>query len=174
MVPQDLFGRYFGGNELKDKVLRVTFNIVYYCILLSQVMMRTLDQHRRKVYVSPRVLQQTLNYVNQAVGHAFSWKMLKPHSAAVIQEVLFPILCYTDADEELWQCDPHEYIRTKFDIFEDYVSPVMAAQTLLHTICKKRKDQLQKTMEFLMQVFSYVQYLINFTLLLIFFKNCLL
>ena len=115
-------------------------------------MMRTLDQHRRKVFVSPRVLQQTLNYVNQAVGHAFSWKMLKPHSVAVIQEVLFPIMCYTDADEELWQCDPHEYIRTKFDIFEDYVSPVMAAQTLLHTICKKRKDMLQKTMEFLMQV----------------------
>ena len=111
-----------------------------------------MDQHRQKDYVSPRVLQQTLNYINQAVGHAFSWKMLKPHSTAVIQEVLFPALCYTDADEELWQCDPHEYIRTKFDIFEDYVSPVMAAQTLLHTVCKKRKDMLQKTMEFLMQV----------------------
>jgi len=121
---------------------------------MLEVMLRTLDQHRQKVYVSPRVLQQTLNYINQAVGHAFSWKMLKPHSSAVIQEVLFPALCYTDADEELWQCDPHEYIRTKFDIFEDYVSPVMAAQTLLHTVCKKRKDMLQKTMEFLMQVLT--------------------
>ena len=77
--------------------------------------------------------------------------MLKPHSGAVIQEVLFPTMCYTDADAELWAADPHEYIRTKFDIFEDYVSPVMAAQTLLHTVCKKRKDMLQKTMEFLMQ-----------------------
>lgn len=134
-------------------------------------MMRTLDQHRRKVYVSPRVLQQTLNYINQAVGHAFSWKMLKPHSVAVIQEVLFPTLCYTDADDELWKCDPHEYIRTKFDIFEDYVSPVMAAQTLLHTVCKKRKDMLQKTMEFLMQVskrffFLSTQFILNYLYLL--------
>ena len=48
-------------------------------------MMRTLDQHRRKLYVAPRVLQQTLNYVNQAVGHAFTWKMLKPHAVAVVQ-----------------------------------------------------------------------------------------
>lgn len=137
-------------------------------------MMRTLDQHRLKVYVSPRGLQQTLNYVNQAVGHAFSWKMLKPRASAVIQEVLFPIMCYTDADDELWKCDPHEYIRTKFDILsEDNVSPVMAAQTFarlhsvarlqrlhsvqpcaMHTVCKKRKDMLQITMEYLMQVNS--------------------
>jgi len=83
--------------------------------------------------------------------------MLKPHAEAVIREVLFPTMCYTDADAELWQCDPHEYIRTKFDIFEDYVSPVMAAQTLLHTVCKKRKDMLQNTMEFLMQVsYSFI------------------
>ena len=32
--------------------------------LHTQVMMRILDQHCLKVYVTPRVLQQTLNYVN--------------------------------------------------------------------------------------------------------------
>ncbi|KAK4008612.1 importin-7 [Daphnia magna] len=150
-----VFERYGSpGNVNKEYKEFADWFLKTFSAGILEVMMRTLDQHRRKVYVSPRVLQQTLNYVNQAVGHAFSWKMLKPHSAAVIQEVLFPIMCYTDADEELWQCDPHEYIRTKFDIFEDYVSPVMAAQTLLHTICKKRKDQLQKTMEFLMQVLT--------------------
>ena len=121
--------------------------------------MRTLDQHRRKLYVTPRVLQQTFDYVNQALGHAVAWKMFKPHSEALIREVIFPTMCYTDADAELWQCNPHEYIRTKFDIFEDYVSPVMAAQTLLHTVCKKRKDMLQNTMEFLMEVnYSFIYY----------------
>lgn len=40
------------------------------------------------------------------------------------------------------------------DIFEDFVSPVTAAQTLLHSCCKKRKDMLQKTMEFIMQVLN--------------------
>ena len=29
-------------------------------------------------------------------------------------------------------------LRIKFDIFEDFVSPVTAAQTLLHSACKKR------------------------------------
>lgn len=43
---------------------------------------------------------------------------------------------------------------TVTDIFEDFVSPITAAQTLLHSSCKKRKDMLQKTMHFIMQVLT--------------------
>lgn len=32
----------------------------------------------------------------------------------IIQDVVFPLMCYTDGDEELWQEDPYEYIRMKF------------------------------------------------------------
>lgn len=34
--------------------------------------------------------------------------------AAIIRDVIFPIMRYSDADEELWDSDPIEYIRTKF------------------------------------------------------------
>lgn len=40
------------------------------------------------------------------------------------------------------------------DIFEDFVSPVSAAQTLLHSACKKRKDMLQDTMQFILRVLT--------------------
>lgn len=40
------------------------------------------------------------------------------------------------------------------DVFEDFVSPVTAAQALLHSACKKRKDMLQKTMQLLNQVLN--------------------
>lgn len=40
------------------------------------------------------------------------------------------------------------------DIFEDFVSPVTAAQTLLHSACKKRKDMLPKTMQFCVEVLT--------------------
>lgn len=40
------------------------------------------------------------------------------------------------------------------DIFEDFVSPVTAAQTLLTSACKKRKDMLQKTVIFITQVLT--------------------
>lgn len=39
-------------------------------------------------------------------------------------------------------------------MFEDFVSPVTAAQTLLHSACKKRKDMLQKAMTMVTQVLT--------------------
>ena len=33
---------------------------------------------------------------------------------AIIQEVVFPLMCYTEEDDELWQEDPYEFIRVKY------------------------------------------------------------
>nr|CAD7442736.1 unnamed protein product [Timema bartmani] len=150
-----MFERYGSpGNVTKEYKEFSEWYLKTFSAGILEVLLKILDQHRRKIYVSPRVLQQTINYINQAVSHAFSWKFLKPHMFAIVQDVLFPILSYSAADEELWNTDPYEYIRVKFDIFEDFVSPVTAAQTLLHSCCKKRKDMLQKTMHFVMQVLT--------------------
>lgn len=119
-----------------------------------QVLLKILNLYRSKVYVSPRVLQQTLNYLDQGVGQSVAWKLLKPHMLSVVQDVLFPLMCYSDADQELWNSDPYEYVRVKFDIYEDLVSPVTAAQGLLLSIVRKRKEMLEKTMVFLMQVLT--------------------
>ena len=115
-------------------------------------MLKNLDQFRRQIYVSPRVMQQALNYINTAISHAHSWKLIKPHMLQIIQDIVFPLMSYSESDAELWDTDPYEYIRIKFDIFEDFVSPVTAAQTLLHSACKKRKEMLQKTMNLLLTI----------------------
>ncbi|KAH0514418.1 Importin-8 [Microtus ochrogaster] len=106
----------------------------------GEVLLKILDQYRQKEYVAPRVLQQAFNYLNQGVVHAVTWKQMKPHIQNISEDVIFSVMCYKDEDEELWQEDPYEYIRMKFDIFEDYASPTTAAQTLLYTAAKKRKE----------------------------------
>lgn len=50
----------------------------------------------------------------RSVSHAYTWKLIKPHMVAVIQDVIFPIMSFTDSDQELWESDPYEYIRLKF------------------------------------------------------------
>ncbi|KAL4717791.1 hypothetical protein ACJJTC_000940 [Scirpophaga incertulas] len=148
-----LFERY--GSPVNAREEYVQFAEWYLTTFtggILEVLLRILDQYRNKVYISPRVLQQTLSYVDQCVSHSHSWKLLKPHMFAIIQDVVFPLMSYSEADEELWNTDPHEYIRLKFDIFEDFISPVTAAQTLLVSCCKKRKDMLERTMHLCMQV----------------------
>ncbi|BFZ04143.1 hypothetical protein BsWGS_07182 [Bradybaena similaris] len=118
------------------------------------VLLKLLEGYRQKMYVAPRVLQQALNYINQGISHAFSWKFIKPHMQVMIHDVIFPLMCHSDEDEDLWTSDPHEYIRVKYDVFEDFLSPVMAAQTVFHSATAKRKEVLNKAMGFCMSVLT--------------------
>jgi len=106
----------------------------------------------QKKYLSPRVLQQCLNYVNTAVSHALTWKVMKEHMNALLENVVLPIMSFNEEDQDLWETDPYEYVRVKFDIFEDFVSPATAAQTLLHSVCSKRKAVLDPIMGVLMKI----------------------
>ncbi|CAB4031374.1 importin-7-like, partial [Paramuricea clavata] len=79
---------------------------------------------------------------------------MKPHMHAIIVEVVFPIMCYTDEDQELWEDDPYEFIRFKYDVYEDFVSPVTAAQCLLRSATEKRKQVLDPVMNFCVQILN--------------------
>merc|ERR1719232_421022 len=116
--------------------------------------LKVLDAFRRQIYVSARVMQLSLNYVNTGVSHALTWKLIKPHILEIIKDIIFPLMSYTEKDAELWESDPYEYVRVKFDIFEDFVSPITAAQTVLHSVCKKRKDVLPETMTLLLGIIN--------------------
>ena len=40
-------------------------------------------------------------------------------------------IIFSDDDQDLWDDDPHEYIRSKFDVFEDFISPNTGITQLL-------------------------------------------
>uniref|UniRef100_A0A670YMV4 Importin 8 n=1 Tax=Pseudonaja textilis TaxID=8673 RepID=A0A670YMV4_PSETE len=150
-----LFERYGSpGNVTKEYVEFSKFFLKTYAAGIQQVLLKILEQYRQNVYVAPRVLQQTLNYLKQGVYHCITWKQMKPHMQTLCEDVIFSLMCYKDEDEELWQEDPYEYIRIKFDVFEDYASPTIAAQILLYTAAKKRKEVLPKMMAFCYQILT--------------------
>lgn len=64
----------------------------------------------------------------------------------ITQEVVFPLMCYKDEDEKLWQEDPYEYIRMKFSqyfrslegfffFFFCHLCPSVTVSFLSPTIC---------------------------------------
>lgn len=57
----------------------------------SQVLLKVLYHYKEKQYVAPRVLQQALNYINQGIAHAITWKNLKPHIQ--VKELCFVYYC---------------------------------------------------------------------------------
>lgn len=81
------------------------------------------------------------------------WRALKPHVGKLIENIVFPLMKHTEEDEELWNDDPKEYIREKYDIFEEMYSPASASAALLGSIVK-RKTMLGSTVDFTMQVLN--------------------
>lgn len=75
--------------------------------MCPQVLLKILEQYRRKEYVTPRVLQQTLNFLNQGVVHPVTWKHMKPHMQAGRGASVSPLASavYPQASPHLWSCE---------------------------------------------------------------------
>ena len=48
---------------MQDLFIYLTENLSFLTVSVTQILLRVLDQYRRKVFVAPRVLQQTINYL---------------------------------------------------------------------------------------------------------------
>ncbi len=53
-------------------------------------------------------------YVLKSLRHGNTYVALKPHLEILTQEILFPYLCLSDEDKQLWNDDPTEYLRKEF------------------------------------------------------------
>ncbi|KAJ8402449.1 hypothetical protein AAFF_G00369380 [Aldrovandia affinis] len=148
-----LFERYGSpGNVTKEYSEFADFFLKTYAVGIQQVLLKVVHQHRQKQYITPHVLQDALNYLNQSVSHSLTWKQMKPHMQTISQDVIFPLMCYKDEDEKMWQEDPYEYIRMKFNVYDDHALPTTAAQSLLCKSARKRKEVLPKMMDFCHQI----------------------
>lgn len=69
------------------------------------------------------------------------WAMLKPHMENLIAHVIFPTLCQSDEDLELFSDDPQEYVHRKLNFYEELSAPDVAATGFLISLTKSRKKQ---------------------------------
>lgn len=103
----------------------------------------------RGAFCTDRVLHGCLNWMICAIEPAVTYKLIKPHLQFLLFQVIHPLLMLSKKDLELWQDDPHEFVRKTHDVFEDWNDPVVAGTTLLADLCHKRgKDCLTQVLSF--------------------------
>ena len=59
-----------------------------------------------------------------------TWAVLRPFLPRLIEGTIFPLLCLNDADAEMFEDDPQEYIRKKFDMMDEHFGPDLEAPCL--------------------------------------------
>ncbi|KAL8157667.1 hypothetical protein AgCh_002392 [Apium graveolens] len=105
-------------------------------------------------YLPDRVTNLILQYLNSSVSKATMYNLLQPRLDILLFEIIFPLMCFNDNDQKLWDEDPHEYVRKGYDIIEDLYSPRTAAMDFVSELVRKRgKENLHKFILYVVEIF---------------------
>ncbi|CAD6250991.1 unnamed protein product [Miscanthus lutarioriparius] len=116
--------------------------------------MQLLNAIRSGDYLPDRVVNLVLQYLTNSVTKNSMYQMMQPQIDILIFEIIFPLMCFNDNDQKLWDEDPHEYVRKGYDIIEDLYSPRTAAMDFVSELVRKRgKNNLQKFIHFIVDIF---------------------
>lgn len=107
----------------------------------TEVMLEVLFSPTSGYQISRRVAHIALDFLEEAIETASLWAIVSPHVSNLLTRVIFPYLCFTDADEEVWVSDPTEYVRKQYDFTDDFSSPRMAASNLLSKMADLRSKK---------------------------------
>lgn len=128
--------RYTGRKNCSD------FSTVYLTSCVPALMPVYFDQISRFVqgqYLSERSKQLTCAFLELCIKPKPTWPILQQHLEQVITHFIYPLLCFTEDDQDLWDSNPVEYIHKKIDPpMDDFRSPVTAAEELLTTLVTRK------------------------------------
>ena len=92
-------------------------------------------------WLSKPALSFTLSFLDECVKPKSMWAHLKPNMENLIAHVLFPILCHSNDDLELFETDPQEYVHRKLNCYEEVTAPDVTATSFLNSLTKSRRKQ---------------------------------
>ncbi|XP_020106837.1 importin beta-like SAD2 isoform X2 [Ananas comosus] len=106
-------------------------------------------------YLPDRVINLILQYLSSSISKNSMYNLLQQQLDIVLFEIIFPLMCFNNNDQRLWNEDPHEYVRKGYDIIEDLYSPRTAAMDFVSELVRKRgKSNLQKFIQFIVEILS--------------------
>lgn len=106
----------------------------------------------KQVWLSKASLYYTLNFLDECIKPKSMWTLLKPHTDNLISHLIFPVLCQSDEDIELFEDEPQEYLHRKLNFYEDVTAPDVAATNFLVTLTKSRRKQTFSVLNFVNEI----------------------
>ncbi|KAI8976466.1 armadillo-type protein [Pilobolus umbonatus] len=94
---------------------------------------------KKEIWMPSKCLALTSFFFCDCVKYKGTWQLLKPHVETLVAHFIFPQLCFSDEDQELWNDDPVEFVHKKVDPFEDFHSPQTNAMNFLIDLARDRK-----------------------------------
>ncbi|KAG5399673.1 hypothetical protein IGI04_014280 [Brassica rapa subsp. trilocularis] len=126
-----------------------------YAAKILECHLKLLNVIRIGGYLPDRVINLILQYLSNSIPKNSMYTLLQPHLDVLLFEIIFPLMCFNDDDQVLWDEDPHEYVRKGYDIIEDLYSPRTASMDFVTELIRKRgKDNFPKFIQFIVGIFK--------------------
>ena len=153
-----LFVRYGNpsSNHKNTSADMVEFSKTFLASFAPEILKSYLHQIEKwaskTMWLSKPSLSYSLSFMDECIKPKSMWNHLKPHMETLISHVLFPTLCQTDEDIELFDSDPSEYLHRKLNFYEEVSAPDVAATNFLVSLTKSRKGQTFSILTFVNSV----------------------
>ncbi|OIV91182.1 hypothetical protein TanjilG_30404 [Lupinus angustifolius] len=147
----------FGDLKLQNPENRVFAQMFQklYAAKILDCHLNLLNVIRVGGYLPDRVINLVLQYLSNSISKNSMYTVLQPRLDVLLFEIVFPLMCFNDNDQKLWDEDPHEYVRKGYDIIEDLYSPRTASMDFVSELVRKRgKDNLHKFIQFIVEIFK--------------------
>ncbi|KAK4998453.1 Nonsense-mediated mRNA decay protein 5 [Elasticomyces elasticus] len=108
----------------------------------------------KKTWLSQPCLSHTLLFLDECVKPKSMWERLQPHMDVLIEHLVFPVLCQSDEDIELFETDPSEYLHKKLNFYHEVSAPDISAMNFLVTLAKSRRKHV-------FSVLAYINTVVN-------------
>ena len=120
---------------------------------ILKVYLRLVEGSVQGAWLSKKAIHFICMFFTDCVKPKSTWALLKPHTQQLVQSFMFPRLCYSEADDELWELDPIDFVRANLDPFEEIGSPSGSAASFIQTVASKRtKSSFMPMLEFVTSV----------------------
>lgn len=138
-------------NDQKENLPFAEYFRSHMSVQLLAPVMNCLAVRANGRFTTDEVHRSCLTFIEYAVEISPTWKKtIKPHLDFVLFQSIFPSLCLTSDDIELFEEDPLEFIRKINDVMQDWIDPRTAASNLLLSLAKNRaKDTLPRLLAFI-------------------------
>ncbi|KAK9456600.1 armadillo-type protein [Dipodascopsis uninucleata] len=139
-----IFMKYGDPNALTDSMQEYkAFSKAFVTNFAPEILKAYLHQIQLwvegRLWLSRPTLNSILEYFEECVKTKITWDILKQHVESLVSHVVFPLLCITDDDLDLFENEPVEYIHKRIDFFDDSPTPDIAATNFLVTLAEKRR-----------------------------------
>ena len=112
----------------------------------------TVTQH---MWISKPVSRHLLIFFAESIKPKSMWVLLRPHMRQLINSFVYPRMCFSDDDQELWELDPIDFVRMTADPLEELGTPASAAALVLSTaVARRTKSMFEPTLEFITSVLN--------------------